>query len=98
MNITERHMENKSVMMKHRWRENRVEEEDEQLKEVKMRILWGRMWATGLEINQTNRGGRIKETKLSGIMKRIKEKQRERMGKGNESETARTKHLSLCVC
>lgn len=40
MNIRERHMENKSVMMKHRRRENRVEEEDEELKEVKMRMLW----------------------------------------------------------
>lgn len=44
MNITERHMENKSVMMKHRQREKRAEQEDEQLKEVKMRMLWGRMW------------------------------------------------------
>lgn len=52
----------------------------------------------GLKINQANSGAGIKETKLSGIMKRIKGKQGERMRKGDESETARTKHLSLCVC
>lgn len=48
--------------------------------------------------NKTNREEGIKNTKHSGVMKRIKGKQRERIRKGDESETARTKHLSRCVC